>query len=168
MLGEGGRDATEAFEDVGHSDEARSILEKYYVGLGPEVCLRLSLLSRARVLSRLRLNSYCTMIGNARSGREESQGSRSREARVRFLLSLELARPTDSGCLPRLVAVSHTCYHSLGWSRSSVTSVYPLPSFTNRMSTDLHSLLQQVLCCSDVGLAIELIDQGIDARAGFV
>lgn len=37
MLGEGGRDATEAFEDVGHSDEAREILAKYYVGRGPEV-----------------------------------------------------------------------------------------------------------------------------------
>ncbi|KAJ8121184.1 hypothetical protein O1611_g10168 [Lasiodiplodia mahajangana] len=28
----GGQDATEAFEDVGHSDEARETLEKYYVG----------------------------------------------------------------------------------------------------------------------------------------
>lgn len=27
-----GKDATEAFEDIGHSDEAREILEKYYVG----------------------------------------------------------------------------------------------------------------------------------------
>jgi cytochrome b involved in lipid metabolism len=26
-----GKDATEAFEDIGHSDEAREILEKYYV-----------------------------------------------------------------------------------------------------------------------------------------
>lgn len=37
MFSETGRDATEAFEDVGHSEEARSILDKYYVGLGPEV-----------------------------------------------------------------------------------------------------------------------------------
>ena len=37
MLEEAGRDATEAFEDVGHSDEAREILAKYYVGEGPEV-----------------------------------------------------------------------------------------------------------------------------------
>ncbi|GAA5979633.1 hypothetical protein JCM10908_002991 [Rhodotorula pacifica] len=36
LFGEVGRDATEAFEDVGHSDEAREILEKYYVGEGPE------------------------------------------------------------------------------------------------------------------------------------
>ncbi|KAM0748795.1 cytochrome b5 [Meredithblackwellia eburnea MCA 4105] len=36
LLGEAGRDATEAFEDVGHSDEAREILEKYFVGNGPE------------------------------------------------------------------------------------------------------------------------------------
>ncbi|BGP53452.1 hypothetical protein JCM8202v2_001011 [Rhodotorula sphaerocarpa] len=36
LFGEAGRDATEAFEDVGHSDEARSILDKYYVGEGPE------------------------------------------------------------------------------------------------------------------------------------
>ncbi|GAA5898765.1 hypothetical protein JCM6882_003993 [Rhodosporidiobolus microsporus] len=35
LFGEAGRDATEAFEDVGHSDEAREILEKYYVGEGP-------------------------------------------------------------------------------------------------------------------------------------
>jgi cytochrome b involved in lipid metabolism len=27
-----GKDATEAFEDIGHSDEAREILEKYFVG----------------------------------------------------------------------------------------------------------------------------------------
>ncbi|CAH7675848.1 putative cytochrome b5 [Phakopsora pachyrhizi] len=36
----GGKDATESFEDVGHSDEARSLMEKYYVGtcseLGPK------------------------------------------------------------------------------------------------------------------------------------
>ncbi|POY76172.1 hypothetical protein BMF94_0895 [Rhodotorula taiwanensis] len=36
LFGEAGRDATEAFEDVGHSDEAREILDKYYVGQGPE------------------------------------------------------------------------------------------------------------------------------------
>ena len=28
----GGQDATEAFEDVGHSDEAREILDKLLVG----------------------------------------------------------------------------------------------------------------------------------------
>ena len=27
-----GKDATEAFEDIGHSDEAREILEKYLIG----------------------------------------------------------------------------------------------------------------------------------------
>lgn len=32
MLDEGGRDATESFEDVGHSDEARDIMSKLYVG----------------------------------------------------------------------------------------------------------------------------------------
>ncbi|KEI42097.1 uncharacterized protein L969DRAFT_14303 [Mixia osmundae IAM 14324] len=32
LLGEGGRDATEAFEDVGHSDEARKLLEDFVVG----------------------------------------------------------------------------------------------------------------------------------------
>ncbi|GAA5849190.1 hypothetical protein JCM3766R1_004091 [Sporobolomyces carnicolor] len=36
LFGEAGRDATEAFEDVGHSDEARALLDKYYVGQGPE------------------------------------------------------------------------------------------------------------------------------------
>ncbi|SCV72726.1 BQ2448_4263 [Microbotryum intermedium] len=35
LLGEAGKDATEAFEDVGHSDEARAILDKYFVGNGP-------------------------------------------------------------------------------------------------------------------------------------
>lgn len=39
MFGEAGRDATEAFEDVGHSDEAREILDKYIVGVGPVVSL---------------------------------------------------------------------------------------------------------------------------------
>ncbi|KAF8691651.1 hypothetical protein AX14_002734 [Amanita brunnescens Koide BX004] len=32
ILTEGGRDATEAFEDVGHSDEARALLPGFYVG----------------------------------------------------------------------------------------------------------------------------------------
>ncbi|GAB5590565.1 hypothetical protein Unana1_05465 [Umbelopsis nana] len=31
LLDEAGKDATEAFEDIGHSDEAREILHKYYV-----------------------------------------------------------------------------------------------------------------------------------------
>ncbi|KAK6508328.1 hypothetical protein TWF506_010423 [Arthrobotrys conoides] len=32
MLDVAGQDGTEAFEDVGHSDEAREILTKYYIG----------------------------------------------------------------------------------------------------------------------------------------
>lgn len=32
MLDVGGQDSTDAFEDVGHSDEARSILDKLLVG----------------------------------------------------------------------------------------------------------------------------------------
>ena len=32
MLDVGGQDATEAFEDVGHSDEARETLDKLIVG----------------------------------------------------------------------------------------------------------------------------------------
>jgi cytochrome b involved in lipid metabolism len=38
-----GKDATEAFEDVGHSDEARDILKGLYIGDfdGPSVRLRL-------------------------------------------------------------------------------------------------------------------------------
>jgi len=32
LLGEGGKDATEAFEDVGHSDEARELMTKFEVG----------------------------------------------------------------------------------------------------------------------------------------
>lgn len=43
LFGESGRDATEAFEDVGHSDEARALLDKYYVGEGPEVSHSFSL-----------------------------------------------------------------------------------------------------------------------------
>lgn len=31
-MDEGGKDATEAFEDIGHSDEARDILKGLYVG----------------------------------------------------------------------------------------------------------------------------------------
>ncbi|KAI9016391.1 cytochrome b5 [Phycomyces nitens] len=32
LIDEAGKDATESFEDIGHSDEAREILAKYYVG----------------------------------------------------------------------------------------------------------------------------------------
>ncbi|KAL5530522.1 hypothetical protein ACEPAF_6780 [Sanghuangporus sanghuang] len=32
LLAETGKDATEAFEDVGHSDEAREILQSLYIG----------------------------------------------------------------------------------------------------------------------------------------
>ncbi|MBW0491622.1 hypothetical protein O181_031337 [Austropuccinia psidii MF-1] len=32
LLGEAGKDATESFEDVGHSDEARALMKQYYVG----------------------------------------------------------------------------------------------------------------------------------------
>ena len=32
LLGEAGKDATEAFEDVGHSDDARTLLNDYLVG----------------------------------------------------------------------------------------------------------------------------------------
>ncbi|KAI8140103.1 cytochrome b5 [Fennellomyces sp. T-0311] len=32
LIDETGKDATEAFEDIGHSDEAREMLEKYYIG----------------------------------------------------------------------------------------------------------------------------------------
>lgn len=49
LFGEAGRDATEAFEDVGHSDEAREILDKYYVGEGPEVRLPPSVVATARL-----------------------------------------------------------------------------------------------------------------------
>lgn len=39
MLEEAGRDATEAFEDVGHSDEARELLGPMFVGdFVGEVC----------------------------------------------------------------------------------------------------------------------------------
>ncbi|KAF8940937.1 hypothetical protein BGZ58_003922, partial [Dissophora ornata] len=33
LLEEAGRDATEAFEDVGHSDEAREIMKRFAVGV---------------------------------------------------------------------------------------------------------------------------------------
>ena len=40
LLDVGGQDATEAFEDVGHSDEAREILEGLLIGkLNRQVCL---------------------------------------------------------------------------------------------------------------------------------
>ncbi|KAF9920226.1 hypothetical protein FBU30_009983 [Linnemannia zychae] len=32
LIDEAGKDATESFEDVGHSDEARELLKKMYVG----------------------------------------------------------------------------------------------------------------------------------------
>lgn len=44
LLDVGGQDATEAFEDVGHSDEAREVLEKLQIGdLKRVVCSSLSL-----------------------------------------------------------------------------------------------------------------------------
>lgn len=43
MLDVGGQDATEAFEDVGHSDEARETLDKLLIGtLKRQVCPSLS------------------------------------------------------------------------------------------------------------------------------
>lgn len=32
LLDEGAKDATGAFEDVGHTDDARDLLKKYYIG----------------------------------------------------------------------------------------------------------------------------------------
>ncbi|CAO3608397.1 unnamed protein product [Cunninghamella echinulata] len=37
LLDEAGKDATESFEDIGHSDEAREILAKYLIGELDEV-----------------------------------------------------------------------------------------------------------------------------------
>ncbi len=46
LLDVGGQDATEAFEDVGHSDEAREILKGMLVGkLRRQVCSNVELLS---------------------------------------------------------------------------------------------------------------------------
>lgn len=45
MIAEAGRDATEAFEDVGHSDEARKLLEPMLLG---EFEGEVSLLTRQR------------------------------------------------------------------------------------------------------------------------
>jgi cytochrome b involved in lipid metabolism len=40
LLDEGAKDATGAFDDVGHSDDAREMLEKYYIGeVDPSVSL---------------------------------------------------------------------------------------------------------------------------------
>ncbi|CEG81673.1 Putative Cytochrome b5 [Rhizopus microsporus] len=33
LIDEAGKDATEAFEDIGHSDEAREMLDKYQIGV---------------------------------------------------------------------------------------------------------------------------------------
>ncbi|KAG1502827.1 hypothetical protein G6F54_002099 [Rhizopus delemar] len=40
LVDEGGKDATEAFEDIGHSDEAREILENYLIGTLDEASQR--------------------------------------------------------------------------------------------------------------------------------
>jgi cytochrome b involved in lipid metabolism len=43
LLDEGAKDATTAFDDVGHSDDARDLLKKYYVGdVDPAVSIHLS------------------------------------------------------------------------------------------------------------------------------
>jgi cytochrome b involved in lipid metabolism len=47
MLDVAGQDATEAFEDVGHSDEARETLDQLYAGvLKRQVCWKLSSILR--------------------------------------------------------------------------------------------------------------------------
>lgn len=49
MLDVGGQDSTEAFEDVGHSDEAREILEGLLVGTVKRgVSLKIPLTARIR------------------------------------------------------------------------------------------------------------------------
>jgi cytochrome b involved in lipid metabolism len=46
LLEEGAKDATEAFEDVGHSPDARDMLAKYYIGeVDPEVYTPIYVLS---------------------------------------------------------------------------------------------------------------------------
>lgn len=53
LLDVGGQDATEAFEDVGHSDEAREILNGLKIGkLKRVVRLRIHLPPRTKISSR--------------------------------------------------------------------------------------------------------------------
>lgn len=46
MLDESGKDATESFEDVGHSEEAREIMHKMYVGEFKDDVSRRDILTR--------------------------------------------------------------------------------------------------------------------------
>jgi hypothetical protein len=56
LLDVGGQDSTEAFEDVGHSDEAREILEGLYVGtLKRQVCLFSLSLSCLEIVQQSRI-----------------------------------------------------------------------------------------------------------------
>ena len=52
MLDQGGIDATPAFEDVGHSDDARGILAKYKLGRAEEL---------VRIIHRILRKTKCIL-----------------------------------------------------------------------------------------------------------
>lgn len=63
LLDVGGQDATEAFEDVGHSDEAREILEKLLIGkLKRVVCLPFPSASRRLEKKRCSTSQFSDWI----------------------------------------------------------------------------------------------------------
>ncbi|KAG2176517.1 hypothetical protein INT44_007180 [Umbelopsis vinacea] len=64
LLDEAGKDATEAFEDIGHSDEAREILENYYVADLDEAvsCLKRICLDRCSCNPRRTLRRLPSLV----------------------------------------------------------------------------------------------------------
>jgi len=73
MLDVGGQDATEAFEDVGHSDEAREILNGMLVGnLKREVCMQSSSILQVDRTEEQYADRLCT----SHTGRRPSQAQR--------------------------------------------------------------------------------------------
>lgn len=70
LLDVAGQDATEAFEDVGHSDEARETLDQLLVGtLKRQVCLKFPLPSPSALLSASRC--YCFAYTNCPMGKKK-------------------------------------------------------------------------------------------------
>ncbi|CEQ39285.1 SPOSA6832_00800 [Sporobolomyces salmonicolor] len=105
LFGEAGRDATEAFEDVGHSDEAREILAKYYVGEGPEPAghplKRLSRTSASELALIHAPNVPPSPTGHRTCSRQEPACGRWRRCQQRLVRSppsprLETSRPSSS------------------------------------------------------------------------
>ena len=107
LLGEaGGKDASEAFEDVGHSDEAREIMDGLLVG----TCSDESLKSKEKTVTKARVTA------KKRCGRRETRDRMLRTQR-RWQLQLPVAS-CGAHSLPRLADGGQQGYHLSGDGRA--------------------------------------------------